>query len=497
MSMRKFWQNYGTWLIIAGILALLSWIGFTTMGQLSFIRTMLSGLTLGSLYFMVAAGLTLIFGLMDVLNFAHGAMFMVGAYLGWQFYTNPTFLFGLAPLVCALLAGMVTANTLRPFTIRWNIPEAWQSPLRKSLNIAGIIIGVVAAAGLDFIGLAETALVSAMVAANPLAEATPQEALNIFWYRPVLMLVAGTLLALAASRPGDKTQVTHGSESRRSLIFFVLLLALTVLLTLVRESAPIAVLQMDRNLRFFLALIVGTGLGAGLGAVIEMSLIRPLYDRLLYQVLVTLGLSYVLRETVQLLWSPIAYQMDRPPLFSGPGKAASIWEWFSTNNTTIDVWGVTFPSYRLFIIFLGILMLIALGLTMKYSRLGMIIRAGVQDRTMVEALGINVRRVFTIVFMLGASLAALGGIGAAPFIPVTPLMGDTFQLQAFIVVVIGGMGSYSGAAIGALLLGLARAFGDFLALKFQLTPAIAEASMVIIMAIILLVRPAGLFGKKE
>ncbi|MDH7490655.1 MAG: 6-phosphofructokinase, partial [Anaerolineae bacterium] len=98
---------------------------------------------------------------------------------------------------------------------------------------------------------------------------------------------------------------------------------------------------------------------------------------------------------------------------------------------------------------------------------------------------------------LGAGLAALGGIGAAPFAPVEPVMGDRFQMQGFITVVIGGMGSYSGAAIGALLLGLARAFGDFLALKFSLTPAVSEASTVIIMALVLLLRPAGLFGKKE
>jgi branched-chain amino acid transport system permease protein len=99
--------------------------------------------------------------------------------------------------------------------------------------------------------------------------------------------------------------------------------------------------------------------------------------------------------------------------------------------------------------------------------------------------------------MLGAGLAALGGIGAAPFIPVQPNMGDAFQLTAFITVVIGGMGSYTGAVVGALLLGLARAFGDFLGLSFQLSPSIAEASTVIIMAIVLLVRPAGLFGRKE
>jgi branched-chain amino acid transport system permease protein len=184
-------------------------------------------------------------------------------------------------------------------------------------------------------------------------------------------------------------------------------------------------------------------------------------------------------------------------MFSQPGKAENLLALFSGRNTTVDILGVTFPSYRLFIILLGVLMIIALAVLMKTTRLGMIIRAGVQDSQMVEALGINVRKIFTTVFVLGISLAALGGIGAAPYIPVQPNMGEVFQIQAFIVVVIGGMGSYVGAAVGALLLGLARAFGDYLALKYSLSPAIAEASTVIIMAIVLMVRPSGLFGKKE
>ena len=96
-----------------------------------------------------------------------------------------------------------------------------------------------------------------------------------------------------------------------------------------------------------------------------------------------------------------------------------------------------------------------------------------------------------------AGLAALGGIGAAPFLPVQPLMGDTYQTQGLITVVIGGMGSYIGAFVGAMILGMARAFGDYFALKLSLSPAIAEASTVIIMVIVLLTRPQGLFGKKE
>jgi len=497
MNLKQLLRERSAYLIFVAVLVVLSVVGWTAMGQRPFVRTLLSGLTLGALLFMVAAGLTLIFGLMDVLNFAHGTMFMVGAYAGWQFYTNPTFLFGLAPLVFALMAGLALTLALRKLAIDWPISEEWRRALQFILILGAIGVGLAGTLGLDIKDLAETAMVPSMVAADPLEEATPQEPLRTFWSRPTLMLIAGLLLALAQARPGDRSQAIHHEEAYRGLASFAALLILTVFATLIREAGPIAALKLNANWRFLLSLLVGALIGGGLGAVVEMGLIRPLYERPLFQVLVTLGLAFVLTELIQVLWDPLPYQMSRPPLFSQPGKADSILTWFSEHTATVDVLGVTFPSYRLFIIALGVVMLIALHLLMNYSRLGMIIRAGVQDREMVEALGINVRRVFTLVFVLGAGLAALGGIGAAPFIPVEPVMGDRFLMQGFITVVIGGMGSYSGAAIGALLLGLARAFGDYLALKFSLTPAISEASTVIVMAIVLLVKPAGLFGRKE
>ena len=136
-------------------------------------------------------------------------------------------------------------------------------------------------------------------------------------------------------------------------------------------------------------------------------------------ILVTLGLGYVLRELVLLLWNPVAYQMDRPPLFAQPGKAASLLAWFSGQQQSPWIsWGSPSPPTACSSSSLGVIMLIGALHPDGYSRLGMIIRAGVQDREMVEALGINVRQVFTLVFVIGVGLAALGGIGAAPFIPV-------------------------------------------------------------------------------
>ena len=114
MMKKNIWNNNKPLFITLIILVALVWLGWGFMGRQTFVQTALSGLTLGSLYFMVASGLTLIFGLMGVLNFAHGAMFMIGAYSGWQFYTNPTFIFGLLPLVGAIFTGIAAAGFLKP-----------------------------------------------------------------------------------------------------------------------------------------------------------------------------------------------------------------------------------------------------------------------------------------------------------------------------------------------------------------------------------------------
>lgn len=468
-------------------------------GKEPFIRTTLSGLTLGSLFFLVAAGLTLIFGLMDVLNFAHGSMFMLGAYMGWQLYTNPTFIFGLLPTVLAFACGVLLTSFMKPYLIRWEISEKWQNALPKITYSLALIAAVIGFLGLDILGLAKTAMVAMTTSTvgNPLSEISSQEPLSVYWYRPFLMLISGLLVAFAVSKPGDKTEFAPKEKVLPKLVTPLALLILTIVATLIRESAPEALLLMNGNWRFLIAILIAVASGFLLGAVTEITLIRPLYVRSFFIVLLTLGLSYVIREMVQLLWDPLAYQMSRPPLFAQPGKAANLLDWLRNGYSTIDISGVTFPTYRLFVILLGIVMFIFLVLLMTRTRLGMIIRAGVQDPQMVEALGINVKKVFTIVFAMGVAMAALGGIGAGPFLPIQPQMGDQYLMQGFITVVIGGMGSYVGAFVGALILGMARAFGDYFALKLSLSPALAEASTVIIMIIVLLVRPQGLFGKKE
>jgi branched-chain amino acid transport system permease protein len=162
---------------------------------------------------------------------------------------------------------------------------------------------------------------------------------------------------------------------------------------------------------------------------------------------------------------------------------------------------------EIFIPMVGILVLISVWMLLQRSRLGMVIRAGVQDREMVEALGINVRRVFTQVFALGVGLAALGGVLAAPSIGLSNTMGESFLLNALIALAIGGLTSYPGAALGSLLVGMLQQFiikygqiGIPIPLTdivFKPTPPIVPASTVLLMVIILLILPNGLLGKKE
>ncbi len=488
-----------TWVVVAVVTAAIFAVLYVSAGRQTFIRTALSGLTLGSLTFLVAAGLTLIFGLMDVLNFAHGAMFMLGAYMGWQFYTNPTFIFGMMPVLLAFGAGVLMLSSIKPYLIRWHISEKWQKALPRIAYVMALLAAVIAFLGFDIMELAKTAMVAATVTnvTNPLAELSAQEPLSRFWIRPVMMFVSGLLIAVGSARPGDKTQFAPIESLNKKLLIPLVLLVLALVTTLIREPAAERVLLMNGNLRFIFSILTAVGFGFLFGAVVEVTLIRPLYVRSMFIVLMTLGLGYVIRELVQVLWDPLAYQMERPPQFAQPGKAANLVEWLRNGNATMDIAGVTFPTYRLFVIVLGIAMFIFLVVIMNKTRLGMIIRAGVQDPQMVEALGINVKSVFTLVFAMGVALAALGGIGAGPFLPVQPLMGDQYQTQGLITVVIGGMGSYVGAFVGAMILGMARAFGDYFALKYSLSTAIAEASTVIIMVIVLLARPQGLFGKKE
>ncbi len=235
------------------------------------------------------------------------------------------------------------------------------------------------------------------------------------------------------------------------------------------------------EIRFIAALIGATLVGGGLGALTEAILLRPLYARPVFQIVLTFGLSTVIVEVVRALYGPAGLVPIEKP---------------AALDTTFSVLGGQFETYRVFIIVVGFVLMVSISLLLQRTRLGIVIRAGVQDSQMVQALGINIRRIFTLVFALGTAVAALGGMTAAPFLGAYPSMGGDFLLTAIIVIVIGGMSSYEGTAIARVLVGLTRATTEQISLQYFNTPILASISILIFMVVVLLVRPTGLFGRE-
>ncbi len=235
----------------------------------------------------------------------------------------------------------------------------------------------------------------------------------------------------------------------------------------------------DPNLRFPVAVLCAILVGAGLGVVLERGLLRPLYSRPIFQLVLTFGVALVLSEAIKFIWSTTPYSWTQV---------------FGLRTDTFELFGQAFSVYRLFIIGMGFLLMIGIALLLRRTRIGIIIRAGVEDGEMVEALGINVRAVFTLVFTFGCAVAAFGGAVAAPFLGASSSLGDIFLLQGIAVVVLGGMGSYEGTAVGSVMVGLAIAIAQDAAIgtSFSVLPSITP---MLVLILILLIRPSGLFGK--
>jgi len=301
------------------------------MDARTYVTLTVAGLAMGMLIFLVAAGLTLIFGLMDVLNFAHGALFSWGAYVGFS---------------VALLLNQ-----------RWG----WAAAPSVTLN--------------------------------------------------VLLLAASILAAMVVA--------------------------------------------------------------VGLGILLERVIVRPVYGRHMFQILITLGATIVIEELIRMIWGPNDQVMPVPLTFQGSWDVA-------------DVIVLRFPVVA---IVLGVLVYLGITLLLTRTRVGLIVRAGVENGEMIQVLGHNIYRYFTRVFAAGSALAALGGVMWAMFSQsVRPAMGGEQLIFAFIVVIIGGLGSVTGSLLGALIVGLSYNYVAFL------VPKAAIGINMAIMVLILLLRPTGLFG---
>ncbi|MEW6186040.1 MAG: branched-chain amino acid ABC transporter permease [Thermodesulfobacteriota bacterium] len=320
-------RKWGGWILSIGVWVLpLIWIDPTTYATLT-----IAGLTMGVLLFLTASGLTVIFGLMDVLNLAHGAFFAWGAYAGFSF-------------------------------------------------------------------------------------------LNLL------------------SRKGWLDMASLGQSMGNLLL--VLLLALLV--------------------------------GAVLGFILERVIIRKTYGNHLKQILITMGAALVMNEIIKIFWGPNDEALLVPAAFQD--------SWIFLNILVTKFRGVA--------ILVGVLVFIGIQLVLQKTKLGIIVRAGVENKEIVQVMGYNIQRIFSGVFAAGAALAAMGGVMFSIFNGhIYPGMGDENLIFALIVVIIGGMGSVTGSFLGALMVGLAFNYVAFL------VPKLALGVNIMIMAIILLIRPSGLMGR--
>lgn len=228
---------------------------------------------------------------------------------------------------------------------------------------------------------------------------------------------------------------------------------------------------------FWLSLLVSPLLVGVLGLLIERFLIRKTYKGgHQLQLLLTFGLFFILNEFVRILWGSAPLTVDAPSMLSG---------------SIPFIGGRVYPIYRLFILGLAVLVLLAMALLLARTRLGIIIRAAVSDAEMVEALGNNVPIVFSLVFGGGAALAALAGVIAAPFLSVYLNMGAEVLMDCFVVIVVGGFGSLLGALVASLMIGMLQSFG------ILWIPQLAVVFQFLFMTLILIAKPTGLFGEKE
>lgn len=487
------------------------------MEKQDFVITLLRGLAVGSITFLVASGFSLIFGLLDVLNLAHGTLFMIGAYIGWTVFVRPdTFVDLLTPLAL-ILSGFALRDVYPALSTRIRLGSGMKRILPWVLIGVALLLfvyilpkypiaiwnpEVYAESPVTFAFMASqgTRLVVAPIGFTEITSV-------LAW---IGLLLASFLAAFGLSFFGNESQQTP-RLSWRKFVAFAVLLAIAIIAAIINDPLTDFLLGLSSNWLFVVSILVAVLSGAGLGALMESVLIRPLYSRPIYQLMLTLGLSAIGIEIVRAIWGRPEFVMPKPAFFNGTGEgcpATTFADWWANNCSTILLWDGRVRVYNeIFIPLVGVVVLISIWLLLQRTRLGMVIRAGVQDREMVEALGINVRRVFTMVFALGVGLAALGGVLAAPSSGLSNVMGESLFLNALIALAIGGLTNYPGAALGSVLVGLIQQFiikyGQigiaipFTDIVFKPSPPLVPASTVLLMVIILLILPNGLLGKKE
>ena len=269
------------------------------------------------------------------------------------------------------------------------------------------------------------------------------------------------------------------------MLYFMIAAGLTIILgvmnvvnlshgALFMLGSYLAFTFINNGINFWFALLL-SAISVGIfGIILERVLIKRVYGKVLEQVLLTFGLMLVIADSVKWIWGTEMQTIPAPAIL----------------DMSIPIGDMAFPVFRLFVVFVGCLLAVLLWYLEAKTRIGAIIRAGVDDRAMVGSLGINVGAVFTGVFIFGAALAGLSGVLGGPLLGMYTGMDSEILVTSLIVVVIGGLGSWKGSFIGALIIGVLEIFGKVW------FPSLSMLIVFLIMMVILIIRPQGLFGRE-
>lgn len=261
----------------------------------------------------------------------------------------------------------------------------------------------------------------------------------------------------------DVLNFAHGSLYMLGAYFTFFLVTAT--------SGPLAVFGGS----FWVAVIVASLMVAVVGGIIEFVIIRPIYEQdHIFQLLLTFALILVIDNGARIIWGTEFRSVSVPDLFA----------------FQVELFGRGYPAYNLFLIGFGAFVAVVMWIIFERTRVGKTVRAAAMDRDIANAMGINVPLLFTATFIFGSILAGLGGALAAPYQTLTPTMGENIIVNSFIVVIIGGLGSFSGALVGALLIGVVNS------VAFLFIPSLQPLIPFLLLAGVILTRPAGLFGQE-
>ena len=276
------------------------------------------------------------------------------------------------------------------------------------------------------------------------------------------------------------TQFLNGLQL--SMLLFLLSIGLTIIFGLMHF------VNLAHGALYMLGAYTGVSIAAATGSFWLAMIVAPLavtaFGVLLYvliiqrmrraghmnQVLVTFGLIFIIVDMVRIVWGDIALGIDQPAALTGP----------------TSILGISYPAYRLFVICVGLVVMAVLGFVLARTQIGAMIRSGVENDDMAACLGIDVEKLFFVIFCVGCALAGLAGVIAAPVFSATPAMATDILIPVLIVVVIGGLGSLKGAILGSLIVGFIQTFGAVI------TPGIASILIYLLLAAVLIVRPAGI-----